>query len=443
MSMYCLGASPRSLPCCTDRMDKGVTKQQANTAMAKIAALGAQYRKSKSMGNTALSQDILKEMVATKLAAADAVEAELYHRVHRLCHGDRHQHGTASKIPSLLSSQNPDLLPLLHALPTLRKRAFEKDIRRRRKLALKQSRDELEGVPAHTPTKRLLRQRSVCSACDRPSKTCLCPFLPRPRVANRRIHVIVLMHPKELERKITTVKLAALSLENCDVLVGRQLDAFLANGRCPALDEALNKNLAGEGVTCVLFPGEGAFDLSTAANQSQVNNNLAVREPPLPSARFLLVFDGTWRFAREMFVKNRHHLQGTTQVQFSRPFGMGLLGLSEFVTRVEPADMCASTLEAIVAALCALDPSLEPRRADMLRPLRQMMRFQLGKGRLAHGTAREEQGRDQVIDPTAAEWNEMDTPVMEMRPGAHIRSKVPHRQRPWATLNSKPRESVK
>eukprot|EP00613_Pedinella_sp_CCMP2098_P021761 CAMPEP_0171684734 /NCGR_PEP_ID=MMETSP0991-20121206/1856_1 /TAXON_ID=483369 /ORGANISM="non described non described, Strain CCMP2098" /LENGTH=192 /DNA_ID=CAMNT_0012272301 /DNA_START=212 /DNA_END=791 /DNA_ORIENTATION=- len=163
------------------------------------------------------------------------------------------------------------------------------------------------------------------------------------------------MHPKELDRKVTTVRLAELSLELCDVLVGRDLSAFLGTGLCPALDEALSKSAMTDNNakeedsrasspennrrTCVLFPGEGAFDLSSVrasgcgsrsgepylkerdssergssstATQSTVsassNGNSNVNCKALADApsffgptRYLVVFDGTWRFAREMF----------------------------------------------------------------------------------------------------------------------------------------------
>ena len=48
-------------------------------------------------------------------------------------------------------------------------------------------------------------KRPWCQECDRPKRVCLCSSLPRPRIASK-VHIIVLMHPKELERKVTTVR---------------------------------------------------------------------------------------------------------------------------------------------------------------------------------------------------------------------------------------------
>lgn len=181
------------------------------------------------------------------------------------------------------------------------------------------------------------------------------------------------MHPKERERKVTTVALAALALQRCDVLVGRDLAPF--RGTCPALDAALGGGHAGAGTTCVLFPGNDAVDLSDASacddasdgardngasgnasgnasanprnDASDVAASASAARPAwgpadagasstspsssssslspasassaLPPCQYLIVFDGTWRYAREMFEKNRPHLQGCTQVRLRTP----------------------------------------------------------------------------------------------------------------------------
>jgi DTW domain-containing protein YfiP len=447
-----------------------------DATLAELAALGDRVRAAKGVsGNATALGAVVAEMTSLKSAAASAVELCLRHNLRQILAAQPPTAAPATPPESL--STHPKLQSLLYALPTQRKRQVEKELRAAHKQLL-QSQQPPQQQPPQQQKKNSNKgaapetARAICKACDRPARTCICPFLPKPRVPNE-LHVIVLMHPKELERKITTVKLAALSLAKCDVLVGRELDPFLRPGACPALAEALGEGHEGTGRTCVLFPGEGAFDMSAVAPPSAAGDSREAtpRPRPLPRARFLLVFDGTWRFAREMFVKNRHHLQGVTQVQFSRPFGMGAAGLSEFVTRVEPAEMCASTLEAIVAALCTLEPSLESFRgrhgtcerrcpialtmhaltlilldrapplvcwhaADLLRPLRQMMRFQLGKGALAGAFSGDRPAGDTGVfgDTTPA----LDAPVSDSALGAqHVKASVPHRQRPWAVLRPK------
>ena len=66
----------------------------------------------------------------------------------------------------------------------------------------------------------------------------------------------------------------------------------------------------------------------------------------------------------------------------------------EFVTRVQPAENCASTLEATVAALLVPQPAAAAAGRPT-RPPRAMMRFQLGQGSLslrADGGSRGEGG---------------------------------------------------
>ena len=440
---YCgcsLGGPQRSAAVSSAQAPSAEVHDYVRTTLTKLAVLGGRVREVKDTGgDEAALAAVVAEMMSLKNAAATAVEDVLRYRLHAILATVAAAAATATAPPSF--SVHPQLQPLLFALPTKRKRQLEKELRSVHKQQLLQL--EPPKPKLSKQTKQVVGSetaRMLCKACDRPARTCLCPYLPAPRVPNA-LHVIVLMHPKELERKITTVKLAALSLASCDVLVGRELDPFLRPGACPALSEALGEGHAGSGRTCVLFPGEDAFDLSAVASAPTVGDRAggALHCPPLPNARFLLVFDGTWRFAREMFVKNRHHLQGVTQVAFSRPFGMGAAGLSEFVTRVEPAEMCASTLEAIVAALCVLEPSLEPYRAALLRPLRQMMRFQLGKGNLDDGAVGgRPAGKLSARAVASCTGGAVDMPVSDGPPGAqHVKATVPHRQRPWAALRPK------
>ena len=159
-------------------------------------------------------------------------------------------------------------------------------------------------------------QRNYCAACERPASVCICRYLPSPPVASA-IHTVILMHPKESERACCTAPLVARSLENCDLLLGRELGDF--KGKCAILDAAI----ASPEATAVLFPGPDAFDLSDVGGGDDAMG------PPLPRVRYLIVFDGTWRYAREMFERNRRHLQGATQVFFSKPFGRGNGGRSE------------------------------------------------------------------------------------------------------------------
>jgi hypothetical protein len=155
------------------------------------------------------------------------------------------------------------------------------------------------------------------------------------------------------------------------------------------------------------------------------------------------------------------------------------LGCARSTTTKNKTTALRGQIEAVVAALCALDPPLEPRRDDLLRPLRMMMRLQLGHGRLddhggphprpswstqhlesttttttapnamqpteqragldhAHGSGQtSEWVSAQVIErpmPSSgsSQFN-IDAPLVESAM-AHVRAQVPWRQRPWAAM---------
>lgn len=97
--------------------------------------------------------------------------------------------------------------------------------------------------------------RTVCARCARPYPVaCLCEALPHaPLAASRR--VIVLTHPAEMKRSLTsTSQLLGLLLERAVTIVGR----IFREGEHPVLDEALAQR-----DTLLLFPRSGAFELAT------------------------------------------------------------------------------------------------------------------------------------------------------------------------------------
>ena len=116
---------------------------------------------------------------------------------------------------------------------------------------------EVEGillVDAESPMPSS-SSRTVCARCARPHPVaCLCEALPHaPLAASRR--VIVLTHPAEMKRSLTsTSQLLGLLLERAVTIVGR----IFREGEHPVLDEALAQR-----DTLLLFPRSGAFELPT------------------------------------------------------------------------------------------------------------------------------------------------------------------------------------
>jgi len=129
--------------------------------------------------------------------------------------------------------------------------------------------------------------------------------------------VLILQHPDEVAHALNTARLAALGLRNATLQVGERFE------------EALD-----DGATWLLFPGEQAVPLAELVG--------------LPRPPRLVVPDGTWRKARKLLHLNPP-LAALPRVRL--PDGL----VSRYRVRKAPAPGALSTLEAIVAALNALE----------------------------------------------------------------------------------------
>ncbi len=105
-------------------------------------------------------------------------------------------------------------------------------------------------LPSHRPS-----NRTICARCARPTPVaCLCGVLPQAPAATSR-RVIVLTHPAEMKRSLTsTSKLLGVLLERAVTIVGR----IFREGEHPMLDEALAQR-----DTLLLFPRSDACELPT------------------------------------------------------------------------------------------------------------------------------------------------------------------------------------
>ena len=93
-------------------------------------------------------------------------------------------------------------------------------------------------------------RRASCPRCGRPAPVCLCHALPDSPLPNSVRHLIVLTHPAELKRALTsTSQLLPQLLERSTTIVGR----LFRPGDHPILDEALARR-----DTLLLFPRAGA-----------------------------------------------------------------------------------------------------------------------------------------------------------------------------------------
>ncbi len=111
----------------------------------------------------------------------------------------------------------------------------------------------LDGVAPSPPPSS--GRRAICTRCARPTPVaCLCGVLPQAPVATS-YHIIVLTHPSETKRSLTsTSQLLGLLLEGAVTIVGR----IFREGEHPVLDKALAHR-----DTLLLFPRSDAFKLPT------------------------------------------------------------------------------------------------------------------------------------------------------------------------------------
>ncbi|WP_248737994.1 tRNA-uridine aminocarboxypropyltransferase [Pseudomonas sp. MWU12-2029] len=175
--------------------------------------------------------------------------------------------------------------------------------------------------------------RPQCPRCLRPQTHCLCPLIPS---LDSRTRVLLLQHPSEVNHALNTARLAALGLNNAELIVGEVFEDLPTLLNQPGYRARL------------LFPADDAQPMQAYA---------ASDEPLL-----LVVPDGTWRKARKML-----HLNPLLAALPRVTLAEG--GVSRYRLRKAPGPGALSTIEAIAQALQTLeapasfDPLLKPFEA--------------------------------------------------------------------------------
>ena len=175
--------------------------------------------------------------------------------------------------------------------------------------------------------------RPQCSRCLRPVTRCLCALIPS---LDSRTRVLLLQHPSEVSHALNTARLAALGLNNAQLVVGEVFDDLATLLNPPGYQARL------------LFPASDAQPLQA----------YTVSDEPL----LLVVPDGTWRKARKLLHINPL-LAALPRVSLADG------AISRYRLRKAPGPGALSTVEAIVQALQVLEapatfePLLKPFEA--------------------------------------------------------------------------------
>ncbi|KAG0519745.1 hypothetical protein BDA96_08G012900 [Sorghum bicolor] len=205
--------------------------------------------------------------------------------------------------------------------------------------------------------------RSICHAgCGRPSRVCLCPYLP-PSPLPTSTTVVILHHPHALRRNpLSTLPLLARSLSNLRLVPGRRL-----------LPSSIPPAPTPRGPVLLLYPSPAASDLTSWCRSTP---------RPARAAPTLLLLDGTWKQAKEMHAASLPVLTSLGIVPVALPVDGSADGDSMFesdlVVRKEPRKGCVSTMEAVARALRLLEPEENGAVVEeaMLGVLRAMVAFQ-------------------------------------------------------------------
>ena len=186
-------------------------------------------------------------------------------------------------------------------------------------------------------------RRERCPRCLEPRVNCYCAALV-PQES--RAHFVFLQHPGETRNPIGTARMAHLSLPGSRLFCGVDFTG----------EAALRALIEGAENPGVLFPAEGARPLEALAEAAA---------PPT-----LIVLDGTWSQAKKLLKRNAFlHALPAYRLDPRRP--------SRYRIRAEPAAHCVSTIEAVAAALEALDGR---DHEAMLAPFLALVSRQAGFG---------------------------------------------------------------
>ncbi|KAM9330932.1 tRNA-uridine aminocarboxypropyltransferase 2 [Gastrophryne carolinensis] len=209
----------------------------------------------------------------------------------------------------------------------------------------------LSALPVESTDSR----RVLCARCRRPEKVCLCPFLPAsPIDVSTRLYIV--QHPAEESRVLRTVPLLAACLpqDKCKVLIGRRF----GEERFPELASVCRNSS-----TFILYPGAEAANLEELSLEAD-------------QLHTLIIIDGTWSQAKDIFYKNSL-FRLPKQVQLKTTVS------SQYVIRTQPTNTCLSTLECAAIALSIMEKNTAIQET-ILRPLQALCSFQLQHGAQIH-----------------------------------------------------------
>ncbi|WRX22935.1 DTW - like 2 [Theobroma cacao] len=206
------------------------------------------------------------------------------------------------------------------------------------------------------------QRRQLCTQCDRPLPVCLCHVLPTTPLQTKT-KILIIRHPHESRHKLNTTPLLSKTLLNAPTISSRRLlPHHLANQSPPAI---------------YLFPPSPSTPAVTLS-QLKSTNLLNYQTTPL----LLIVFDATWKHAKEMVGASEGVLKGFAVRVCLDGVDESVVGGSiydsELILRKEPFGGCVTTLEAVARCLGVIEPNGNEVQGVLIGILREMVRLQAG-----------------------------------------------------------------
>ena len=191
----------------------------------------------------------------------------------------------------------------------------------------------------------------VCPACDKLLPLCVCKAITP---LNNRVHVLILRHPQEQDRKLGTAKITTLQLKNSNMKTGLSwANLTKALGR-QADPKKWGVLYLGTQKASVPLPPRVLTILTRKGNVAEQQDSV------LKTLEGVILIDGSWPQAKALWWRNAWLLKCHRLIL--QPPHQSLYGN----LRKEPRKESVSTIEAAAYTLAELDN--DPALAEKILP---------------------------------------------------------------------------
>ncbi|KAK3222638.1 hypothetical protein Dsin_009663 [Dipteronia sinensis] len=209
------------------------------------------------------------------------------------------------------------------------------------------------------------QRRQICGHCERPKPVCLCHVIPTTPIITST-HILIVHHPLESQHKLNTARLLSKTLHHVTTHLSRKL----------LRSHLTHTHQSPSSTTIYLFPPSPG---SPAVGLSEFKQSL---NSDVRNLR-LVVFDGTWKHAKEMVKASQGVLEGFGAIRVCLDLDVDensrgeTIYNDELLLRKEPFKGCVTTFEAVARCLRVVEPDNgEEIERILIGILREMVKLQ-------------------------------------------------------------------